>query len=210
MSGRGSTAMDLGLITCLECGMVSRQPRAEGVAYCPRCESRIHLRMPNSAARCWSFLIAGCILYIPANILPIMVTSTLSGTKDDTIMSGILSLWDSGSWGIAVIVFIASIIVPLFKLIALTLLLISVRGCSRWGAEQRIRLYRLVKLVGRWSMLDIFVAAILTKLVQFRFLASVDVGPAALPFGAVVVLTMIAATQFDPRLIWDSSREECT
>ncbi len=202
--------MDFGLITCHDCGMVSRQPRAEAAAYCPRCEARIHLRIPNSAARCWALLIAGYILYLPANLLPIMVTSSLSGTRDDTIMSGILSLWDSGSWGIAVIVFIASIMVPLFKLIALTLLLISVRGCSCWGAEQRIRLYRLVRLVGRWSMLDIFVAAILTKLVQFRFLASVDVGPAALPFGAVVVLTMIAATQFDPRLIWDSSREECT
>jgi paraquat-inducible protein A len=165
--------------------------------------------MPNSVARCWAFLIAGYILYIPANLLPMIETSTLSGTKNDTIMSGIMSLWNSGSWGIAIIIFVASITVPLFKLIALTLLLISVRGrYSIWRPEQRTRLYRLLRMVGRWSMLDIYVAAIFTKLVQFSFLATSEVGPAALPFAAVVVLTMIAAMLFDPRLIWDIPQQE--
>jgi paraquat-inducible protein A len=147
-------------------------------------------------------------MYLPANLLPIMETSSLSGTTSDTIMSGIISLWDSGSWAIALIVFCASITVPLLKLIALTLLLISVRGRSRWGPEQRTLLYRLIRLVGRWSMLDIYVMAIVTKLVQFSFLAKVRAGPAAFYFGAVVVLTLIAAIQFDPRLIWDSSQQE--
>jgi paraquat-inducible protein A len=137
-----------------------------------------------------------------------MKTSTLMGTTDNTILGGILSLWDSGSWGIAAIVFFASILVPFLKLTSLTLLLISVRGSSWWSPEQRIRLYRLIRVVGRWSMLDIFVVAILTKLVQFKFLATVEAGPAAFYFAAVVVFTMLAARQFDPRLIWDSSRLE--
>ena len=205
MSGSTPTAMERGLIPCHACGMVSRPAPSAGVAHCLRCNARLHLRIPNSASRCWAFLIAGYILYLPANLLPIMYTGTLSGIRRDTIMSGIVYLWESGSWGIAVIVFIASIMVPILKLGALTLLLISVRGRTPWPQKERTMLYRLLKLVGRWSMLDIFVAAILTKLVQFRFLATVEVGPAALPFGAVVVLTMIAVMQFDPRLIWDSN-----
>jgi paraquat-inducible protein A len=198
--------MELGLIPCHACGMVSRPVRSAGVPHCLRCNARLHLRIPNSASRCWAFLIAGFILYLPANLLPIMYTGTLSGIRRDTILSGIVYLWESGSWGIAVIVFIASIMVPILKLGALTFLLISVRGRSPWPKRERTMLYRLLKLVGRWSMLDIFVAAILTRLVQFRFLATVEVGPAALPFGAVVVITMIAVMQFDPRLIWDSKQ----
>ncbi len=208
MSEKPSTAMEAGLLLCRDCGMVSRPARAAGTAHCPRCAARLHLRKPDSVARCWAFLIAAYIMYLPANLLPIMETSSLSGTTSDTIMSGIISLWDSGSWAIALIVFCASITVPLLKLIALTLLLISVRGRSRWGPEQRTLLYRLIRLVGRWSMLDIYVMAIVTKLVQFSFLAKVRAGPAAFYFGAVVVLTLIAAIQFDPRLIWDSSQQE--
>jgi len=208
MSGSTATAMERGLIPCHACGMVSRPAPLAGVARCLRCNARLHPRISNSASRCWAFLIAGYILYLPANLLPIMYTGTLSGIRRDTIMSGIVYLWESGSWGIAVIVFIASIMVPLLKLGALTFLLISVRGRSPWPQRERTMLYRLLKLVGRWSMLDIFVAAILSKLVQFRFLATVEVGPAALPFGAVVVLTMIAVMQFDPRLIWDSKQQE--
>lgn len=208
MSGNTPTAMELELISCHACGMVSRPAPSAGVAHCLRCNARLHLRIPNSASRCWALLIAGYILYLPANLLPIMYTGTLSGIRRDTIMSGIVYLWESGSWGIAVIVFIASIMVPLLKLSALTFLLISVRGRYPWPRRERTMLYRLLKLVGRWSMLDIFVAAILTRLVHFRFLATVEVGPAALPFGAVVVITMIAVMQFDPRLIWDSKREE--
>jgi paraquat-inducible protein A len=200
--------MELGLIPCHACGMVSRPAPSAGVGHCLRCNARLHLRIPNSASRCWALLIAGYILYLPANLLPIMYTGTLSGIRRDTIMSGIVYLWESGSWGIAVIVFIASIMVPILKLGALTFLLISVRGRSPWPQRERTMLYRLLKLVGRWSMLDIFVAAILTRLVQFRFLATVEVGPAALPFGAVVVITMIAVMQFDPRLIWDSKQQE--
>jgi len=202
------TAMELGLLPCHICGTVSEPAGTGGAGYCPRCRARLRHRIPDSTTRCWALLIAGYILYVPANLLTFMETSSLSGTRQDTILSGIVTLWESGSWGIAIIVFIASITVPLFKLVALTLLLISVRGHSSWSPQLRTRLYRLIRLVGRWSMLDIFVAALLATLVQFRFLATVEVGPAALPFGAVVVITMIAAMQFDPRLIWDSTIQD--
>ena len=203
MSASAPTAMELGLIPCHACGMVSRPAPAAGVPHCPRCNARLHLRIPNSASRCWAFLIAGYILYLPANLLPIMYTGTLSGIRRDTILSGIFYLWESGSWGIAIIVFIASIMVPLLKLIALTLLLISVQRRSTWQPLQRAKLYRVVELVGRWSMLDIYVVAILAALVQIGALATINAGPGALAFGAVVVLTMFAAMEFDPRLIWD-------
>jgi len=208
MRATAPTAMEFGLLPCHICGAVSEPVRTAGPGYCPRCHARLHNRIPDSVTRCWALLIAGYILYIPANLLTFMETSSLSGTRQDTILSGIVTLWDSGSWGIAIIVFIASITVPLFKLVALTLLLISVRGRSSWGPMQRTQLYRLIRLVGRWSMLDIFVAALLSTLVQFRYVATVEVGPAALPFGAVVVITMIAALQFDPRLIWDSTKQD--
>jgi paraquat-inducible protein A len=208
MRATAPTAIGFGLLPCRICGVVSGPGRTAGTGYCPRCHARLHHRIPDSIERCWALLIAGYTLYIPANILTFMKTSTLSGTRQDNILSGIVALWDSGSWAIAIIVFIASIIVPLFKLVALTLLLISVRGRSAWSPKQRTQLYRLIRLVGRWSMLDIFVAALLSTLVQIRFLATVEVGPAAIPFGAVVVITMIAAMQFDPRLIWDSWQED--
>jgi len=159
-------------------------------------------------ARCWAFLIAAYILYIPANLMPMMDTGTLLNYRQDTILSGVVHLWKTGSWVIAIIVFIASITIPLLKLISLTLLLISVQRHSVWRPEQRTRLYRLVELVGRWSMLDIYVVTLLAALVQIQSLAIVKAGPAALAFGAVVVLTMLASIYFDPRLIWDPLRKE--
>ena len=123
-------------------------------------------------------------------------------------MSGVLYLWHSGSWDLALVVFIASIMVPLLKLIAMTLLLVSVQRRSVWQPLQRTRLYRIVEFVGRWSMLDIYVVTILAALVQIGSLATIKAGPAALAFGAVVVLTMFSALQFDPRLIWDPLQKE--
>ena len=143
------------------------------------------------------------ILYIPANVLPIMVTNSLFGAEVDTIMSGVVYLWTSGSWPLAVVVFIASITVPLMKLLALTFLVLSVQFRSQWQPQQRTKLYRIVEIVGRWSMLDIFVATMLVALVQLQALATITAGPAAIAFGSVVVLTMLAAMSFDPRLIWD-------
>lgn len=201
-------AAGLGLYSCHVCGLVSRSDQADGQAHCPRCRTRVHFRKPNSVGHCWALLIAAYILYVPANLLPIMETGSLFNYRKDTIMSGVVHLWKTGYWGIAAIVFTASILVPLFKMLALTLLLVSVQRRSTWWPMQRARLYRLVELVGRWSMLDIFVVTLLAALVQIRSLATVKVGTGALAFGAVVVLTMYAAMRFDPRLIWDPLRKE--
>jgi paraquat-inducible protein A len=198
----------LGLCSCHVCGLVSRPDKADGPAHCPRCHTRVHSRKPNSVGHCWALLIAAYILYVPANLLPIMETGSLFNYRKDTIMSGVVHLWKTGFWGIAAIVFIASIMVPLFKLLALTLLLVSVQRRSTWWPMQRARLYRLVEAVGRWSMLDIYVVTLLVALVQIRSLATVKAGAGALAFGAVVVLTMFAAMKFDPRLIWDPLRKE--
>jgi paraquat-inducible protein A len=167
----------------------------------------LHTRKPDSLARSWALLIAAYVLYIPANALPIMYSSTLTGQQADTILSGVVYLWTSGSWPLAAVVFVASILVPLLKLMALTLLLASVQLGTRWRPLDRTRLYRLTELVGRWSMVDIFVVTMLVALVNLRPLAGVEAGPGAVAFGAVVVLTMLAAEAFDPRLIWDISTE---
>ena len=198
----------MGLCSCHACGLVSRAESIFGTAHCPRCDARIHIRKPDSVRRCWALLIAAYILYLPANLLTIMETGSLVNYRKDTIMSGVVHLWKTGSWAISAIVFIASIIVPLFKLIALTLLLVSVKRRSTWWPNQRIRLYRMVELVGRWSMLDIYVVTILAALVQIHSLATVRAGSGAIAFGAVVVLTMFAAQEFDPRLIWDPLTKE--
>jgi paraquat-inducible protein A len=132
-----------------------------------------------------------------------MVTGSLFGAQSDTIMSGVVFLWVTGSWPLALIIFIASIVVPGAKLLALTFLVISIQRRFAWAPLQRARLYRAVELVGRWSMVDIYVAAVLAALVQFGGLMSIRPGPGAIAFGAVVVLTMFAAECFDPRLIWD-------
>ena len=203
MSDTPITAAARGLLSCHVCGLLSRGGHGARTLHCPRCSAPLHVRKPNSVARSWAFLIAAYILYIPANVLPIMETSSLFGAQSDTIMSGIIYLWHSGSWDLALVVFIASIMVPLLKLIALTLLLITVQRRSTWQPLQRAKLYRIVELVGRWSMLDIYVVAILAALVQIGALATINAGPGALAFGAVVVLTMLSAMEFDPRLIWD-------
>jgi paraquat-inducible protein A len=201
------SAASMGLCACHACDLVSRPDKMSGPARCPRCNARLHFRIPNSIGHCWALLIASYILYIPANVLPIMETGSLFNYRKDTIMSGVVHLWSTGSWGISVIVFIASIVVPLFKLISISLLLISVQRRSTWWPMQRARLYRLVELVGRWSMLDIYVVTLLAALVQIRSLATVRAGTGAIAFGAVVVLTMFAARKFDSRLIWDPCRK---
>ncbi|MBI5484190.1 MAG: paraquat-inducible protein A [Deltaproteobacteria bacterium] len=207
MSGATSAA-ELGLCSCHVCNLVSRPGQETGQAHCPRCGAPLHFRKPGSVARCWALLISAYILYIPANTLTIMETGSLLKYRKDTIVSGVVELWRTGSWGIAIVVFIASVTIPLLKLISLTLLLVSVQRRSRWRPRQRTRLYRLVELVGRWSMLDIYVVALLAALVQLGNMATVKAGPAALAFGAVVVLTMLASMQFDPRLIWDPIQKE--
>ncbi|CAJ0810165.1 hypothetical protein LMG19087_00687 [Ralstonia wenshanensis] len=209
-----------GLVTCERCGLLARMPQAPAATQavlthedapdestaapvCPRCMSPMHVRKPDSLARCWALLIAAAAMYLPANLLPVMITDTLLGTQQDTIMSGIVYLWTSGSWHLAIIVFIASFLVPLAKLGILAVLCLSVQQRGRWNPRLRTRLYALVEIIGRWSMLDVFVVTLLAGLVHLSTLAIIKPGPGVGPFAAVVVLTMFAARCFDPRLIWD-------
>ena len=196
------TAARAGYLVCHGCGMLSVAARVHDW-HCPRCHTHLHFRKPNSIGRTWAFLVAAAVLYIPANVLPVMDTSSLFGAEKDTILSGVVYLWTSGSWPLAIVVFIASIAVPMLKIMALVFLVISAQRGTAWLPGQRARIYRLVELVGRWSMLDIYVITILVALVQFNALATIKAGPAAIAFGAVVVLTIFAALAFDPRLIWD-------
>ncbi|WP_031361631.1 paraquat-inducible protein A [Caballeronia sordidicola] len=202
------TAARAGLFVCHDCGLLSKPAAHVHEGRCPRCGAGLHFRKPGSLARTWAFVSAAVILYIPANLLPVMDTSSLFGAQTDTIMSGVAYLWTSGSWPLAIIVFIASIAVPMLKIIALIFLVLTAQLRWRWLPERRTRIYRLVELVGRWSMLDIYVITILVALVQFNALATIKAGPGAIAFGAVVVLTMFAAMSFDPRLIWDAMEPE--
>ena len=199
------TAARHGLWRCHGCSLLCRLPgaAAEAAWHCPRCGAPLHRRKPHSLQYAWAFLIAAVICYIPANLLPIMLTEMLSGTQRDTIMSGVVYLWQGGSWPLALVVFIASVLVPLRKILSMLLLLLTVHWRSRWAPRQRTRLYRLREVVGPWSMLDIYVVGLLVALVQLQSLATIKAGPAAIAFGAVVVLTMLSAMHFDPRLIWD-------
>ncbi len=203
------TATRLGLIGCHVCGQVCRCEQARGrVGACPRCGASLHRRKPNSIARTWALLIAAIILYLPANIVPIMRTASLFSTEDNTILSGVMQLWAVGSPDLAVIVFFASIMVPVLKFIALGWLLISVqRRRTPWPARQRSRLYRIVEVMGYWSMLDVFVVTLLTGVVQLGPLARVEPLPGVIWFALVVVLTMLASMSFDPRMIWDGAVE---
>jgi paraquat-inducible protein A len=207
-SASASTAARAGLFACHECGLLSKARAHAHEGQCPRCGAPLHFRKPESIARTWAFLMAAMVLYIPANTLPMMDTSSLFGAQRDTIMSGVVYLWTSGSWPLAVVVFIASVAVPMLKIIALIFLVATAQRQSRWLPKQRTRIYRVVEFVGRWSMLDIYVVTVLVALVQFSALATIQAGPAAIAFGAVVVLTMFAAMSFDPRLIWDASEAD--
>jgi paraquat-inducible protein A len=202
MTAKATSAARRGFLACHVCHQVAHAGDP-GRVVCPRCGARLRLRKPDSIARSWAFLIAAIILYIPANLLPVTDTRSLFGDQSDTIMSGVVFLWLSGSWPLAVIVFVASIMVPMLKIFALVFLLLSVQRRSTWQPLQRIRLYRLLEFVGRWSMLDIYVITFLVALVQLRAVATIKAGPAAVAFGAVVVLTMCATMSFDPKLIWD-------
>jgi paraquat-inducible protein A len=198
----------LNLLACEACGRVVRLAAPTPRPHCPRCAAPLRRRKPNSVARCWAFLIAAAILYVPANVLPVMHTSLMFESENDTILSGVLKLWRGGSWDLAAIVFTASIVVPLMKIGTLALLLITTQRRSRWRQRERTRLYRLVEFVGHWSMLDVFVVALLVTLVHFGALADVEPGSGIVAFGAVVVLTMLASQSFDPRLIWDVGADD--
>lgn len=197
-------ALDAGILVCHECQQLNRPPAGQPPR-CRRCGARLHGRRPNSIARTWALLLSAALLYIPANLLPIMSVHMLGRGSPATIMGGVIELIQAGMLPIALVVFVASILVPTFKLIGIALLLYSVQRHQPMSARQRILMYRFIEWIGRWSMLDIFVIAILVALVSFGNLASIEAGAGALAFAAVVILTMLAAITFDPRLIWDNT-----
>ena len=199
------TAAAHGLACCTICGQLSRMPEWAEPVDCPRCRTPLYFRKPGAIQSSWAYLISAYLLFGPAMMLPIMETGSLFGEQKDTIMSGIVFLFQSGSWALAAIVFIASIFVPLAKLICLTYLLVSIARKKTTKRLHRTRLYRLLEFVGRWSMLDVYVVTLLSVLVQLKGLANIHPMPGAMAFGAVVVLTMMATLSFDPRLIWDAA-----
>ncbi len=200
------TAAQAGLVSCETCGLLSRPADVAEPGYCPRCGAELAWRRHHSIQYTWALVIAAAICYIPANVLPVLTTSTFGSSDSDTIMGGVVFLYTSGSWPLALIVLIASVMVPIGKLVALTYLLITVQRGALGSSRERTRLYRLVEIIGRWSMLDVFVDTFTVALVQLQPLMAVQPGPGVLFFAAVVVLTMIAAESFDPRLIWDAGR----
>nr|WP_245598290.1 paraquat-inducible protein A [Halomonas halodenitrificans] len=199
----GETAAPQGLTGCHTCGLVGRLD-AEGHGRCERCSEPLHARRPYSVQRTWALLAGAAIMYIPANVYPIMTTTSLGHSSPSTIIGGVVGLIGMGSWPVAVIIFIASIIVPVGKLVALAWLCLVVKRSDELNAATRTRLYRITEFIGRWSMIDVFVVAILVALIRAGSLMSIEPGPAALAFGSVVVITMLAAMSFDPRLIWDA------
>ncbi|AJE99253.1 paraquat-inducible protein A [Pandoraea apista] len=204
------SAKDAGLVACSACGRLSREVKTLEKERCPRCGAVLHQRKVDSLARTWALLIAAAILYIPANLLPMMQTRSLLGNSSDTIMSGVIYFWTSGEYDLAIVVFTASILVPMLKLIALSLLCFTAQRGTGWKPHQRTKLYHMIEFIGRWSMLDVFVVALMVALVNIQSLAVIQAGPGIVAFGSVVVLTMLASMQFDPRLIWDQIRDDDT
>lgn len=191
------------VLGCHTCGLL--RPRDSGLARCPRCGSGLHHRKSNSLQRTWALLVAAAVLFIPANLYPIMEVTQFGRGSPDTILSGVTKLIGHGMWGLGLIVFFVSIVVPLAKLASLVWLLRSVERRSNWNPKDRTRLYRMTEMVGSWSMVDVFLVGLLTGLVSLDVLATIRPGIGATFFAGVVILTMFAAMSFDPRLIWDNA-----
>ena len=191
-------------IGCHTCGLVSVVPD-DGTAHCPRCGSALHARRRDSIAGTWAFSIAALLLYVPANVYPVLTYIRLGSGQPSTILGGVRELLRSGMWPLALLVFFASIAVPVVKLISLGILLITTQRRSRWRLHDRTVMYRLVEGIGRWSMIDVFMISILVALVHYGALVTINPGPGAIAFAGVVILTMFAATSFDSRLMWDAA-----
>lgn len=192
-------AANLGLAGCHTCGKVA--PVARGK--CPRCGTPLHLRKPHSIQRTVALMLAATALYIPAHLLPIMTVVEMGEVTENTIMGGMRTFWRQGAYPIALVIFTASILIPLLKIIALTWLCLAATGKLNPSPGMLGKIYWFTELLGRWSMIDIFVVGILVALCQLGNYMTITPGPGALAFAGVVVLTMFAAMTFDPRLLWD-------
>lgn len=208
---RVPTARELGVIACHGCGLVCEHPHDDEsllqAPLCPRCGTHLKRRHAGSLGRATALLIASVIFYFPANLLPVMRTTQFGNALDSTIMEGVLEFWHSGDIGVALIIFIASVAVPCTKFLALGTLFWTTHHGSPHGLRERAKLYRIVEIVGYWSMLDVLVVALVCALVQFHSLSAAEPSSGILYFGLVVILTMLSAMQFDPRLIWDGKEK---
>ena len=197
-----TTAREAGLIGCRRCGQV----HGGDATICKRCHCALQSRDTESLQKVWAWLIAGIITFIPANVYPMLITNTLVEHSESTILGGVVELMHYGNYGIAAVVFVASILIPLGKFLAVGYLAISVQTRSVLNMHQRHRLHEVVEFIGRWSMIDVFVVAILSALVQLNAVATINPGIAAVSFACSVIFTMLSAQSFDPRLIWDADR----
>ncbi len=191
-----------GQALCDVCALVS--PVKEG--RCPRCDSRLHLRLRDSLQRTWALTIAATILYFPANLLPVLRVDSVTGDSASTIVGGVIQFWQQADYPVAIIIFTASVMIPVLKIFSIVTLCFAARSGRR--PQRMTKLYRVTEFIGRWSMVDVFVVAILVAVVQLGSTISIHPGAAALSFAGVVVLTMLAAMSFDPRLIWDAAAQQ--
>lgn len=200
------TARQAGLMRCHDCGMLVTNVGAkeDEIVRCPRCRAEIHSRKPGSISTTWALVICSIILFLPANFLPIMRVDFLGTPDISTIMDGIIYFFHEGEYFVGGIIFVASVLVPLYKIVGMMIILLSIRyGWSGW-LKHKTRMFHFVEFIGRWSFLDIFVIALLAAMIQFGMLTSIGASPAARYFTAVVITTMFAAIVFDPRILWDS------
>lgn len=200
IGSQNTTAAAAGFASCHTCYLLVSSDEGR----CPRCHSGVHVRMPNSLHRTMALLVTAIILYVPANVLPIMSTTVMGNPVNNTIMGGVITLWKMGSYPIAAIIFIASVFVPVAKLVSIAVLCWAAKYGSSDPKKQAV-LYRVTELIGKWSMIDVFVVAVLVALIKLGDVLSFYPGLAALTFAGVVILTMTAAENFDPRLIWDKA-----
>jgi len=198
----GLTAREAGLTACTTCGRLDHAGEV-----CARCGSSLSSRYPNSIQRTLAWLAAGIVCFIPANVYPMLITRTLGSEEQNTIIGGVIELVNYGSYFVAIIVGVASIVIPVAKFVVIGVLVASIRRAWPLDPHARLHLYEITEFIGRWSMIDVFVVAILVALVQLDFIASVNPGLAAVSFALSVIFTMLAAQSLDPRLIWDSIEE---
>lgn len=200
-------ARQMQLCRCPLCGLVCADDDAHGVrGKCPRCHTRLPQRLPRRPHLSWALLFTAMILYVPANLFPVMSTTLLGNRSDSTILSGVVAFWRNGSWGIAAVIFIASVVVPCLKFLSLGVLLISTTHKSRWARRERARLYRMTEWIGCWSMLDVVVVTAVCGLLRFHALSEAEPRVGIFFFGLVVTLTMLCALSFEPKTLWEENQ----
>ncbi|WP_036166420.1 paraquat-inducible protein A [Massilia sp. 9096] len=209
-------AHHLGVVACHDCGLVCGADPARHAhvhadpashPHCPRCGAGLHRRRPDSIARTWAFLVAALIMYIPANLYPVMNTTLLGSGAESTILNGVIEFWKSGSYGIALVIFVASVAVPCTKFLVLAILLVMAQRRSPRAVRERAKLYRMIEFIGYWSMLDVMVVGVTSAAIKFGAIGDAEPRIGILFFGLVVILTMLAAMNFDPRLNWDGQEQ---